>query len=394
MTIGGAPSSASGAGQMRPRSDLSAHMRGAAEALSVMSRRGPGDRLRAVDEALGMLIRHVDHVEPAAWRSAGLQLSDRYRAAGHAARAGGAQTRIQVSDPAVIYLAHVAMRLLCSTRPAAQRPKMWDRFASFFATSAKPISRRMEATALFSRIEAGDVSPEIVEGLFSVYEWRRETYGRDAYLTSLARTNLAIAYRIRATGTDLADATEFCRQETRARNRQYGPDHPFTLVARNNLARCLLAQAEAAGDERTRHALARQAYEEAGRARAARDSLYGPTSSNATLSRRHQGHALLLLGDLERARSCLRYAIAFETKRNDNTEWRRSGWTHLLLARVCTAGHDRDAARIHANTAWRLLTRDEPHSRACRDAAALLQQLDIAKDHDPGPRDPGLPGKS
>jgi tetratricopeptide (TPR) repeat protein len=352
--------------------ELAGWMRGAAEALNVLSRRGPADRLRAAEHAINLLIRHVEQVEPADWRGAGLPAPDTAAAAAPSPIA----RRIQISDAAVVHLARAATRLRCSTLPVAQRPQIWARLAGFFAASADPLLRRLQMTVLFNRVDAGDTPQEVVDGLCSLFEWYRDNYGRDAYLTSLARTDLSIAYRLRATGTDLADAAGICREEVEIRIRRYGPDHPFTLVARNLLARCLLAHAEAADNEEERGALARQAYSEADYVRTTRDRLFGATSSNATLSRRYQGHALLLLGDLERARACLRYALAFETERNDNTEWRGSGQTHLLLARVSLAAGDHAAALDHAKTAYRLLSRNAPHGHALRDAAALLRKLD------------------
>ncbi len=379
MTAGAARSPASGAGRRRSRAESAAWMRGAAEAFGVLSRRGTADRLRAAGHAIDLLIRAV---EPADWHRAGLGVLP---ARAPASPADG----VPVGDPVVLHLARTAMTLRCSTLPTAERPRQWVRLAGFFAQvvpSADPLLhpllhrqlRRLEATVLFNRMETGAGLQEVVEGLSRSYEWHRDTYGRHAYLTSLARTNLAIAYRMRAAGTDLADADGFCREEITIRTSRYGPEHPFTLVARSLLARNLLAQAEAAGGQRERHDLARQAYAEADRVRAARDRLYGVTSSGATLSRRLQGHALLLLGeptDLNRARACLRYVLAFETSRNGNTEWRGSGRTHLLLARACLALGDRSAALDHARNAWRLLAADAPAGPSCREAAALLRNL-------------------
>jgi tetratricopeptide (TPR) repeat protein len=106
--------------------------------------------------------------------------------------------------------------------------------------------------------------------------------------------------------------------------------------------------------------------------------LYGAISANATLSRRHQGHALLLLGDtdaLNRALACLRYVLDFETARNDDAEWRGSGQTHLLLARAYLALGDNASALCHARHAHRLLVADAPGGTPCRDAAILLHKL-------------------
>lgn len=372
MTGGANRARVARANEARSRAELAAWMYGASEALHVLSRRGPADRLRAAEHAVSLLIRHA---EPADWRRAGLPVP---AATTDPAATAGA---IQVSTPAALDLARTAMTLYCSTLPAVERPRMWARLVSFFAEvapSAEPLLHRSQTAVLFGRMQVNDVPDEVVDGLLRDYEWRRDTYGRDAYLTSLARTNLSIAYSQRGTTTDLTEAARLCREEIGIRTRRYGPQHPFTLVARNRLAFCLLAQAEMTHDSHERRALAGQAYTEAGRARAARDRQYGLTSSSATLSRRYQGYALLLLGgpdDLKRARACLRYALAFETARNDNTEWQGSGETHLLLARVCLALGDHPAALDHAHNARRLLASDAPTGSRYREATALLEEL-------------------
>ncbi len=349
---------------------------GAAEALSVLSSRGPADRRRAAQHATDLL---VGHAEPADWDEAGLPAPTVAPLA--------AASRVPISDPAVLRMARTGASLRCSVLPGVESVLVWARLARFFRQAApdEPMASRIKAQVLHERMEVGDVSAEVVDGLLAAYERHRDTYGGRAYLTSLARTNLARAYRRRAIGTDLTDAERLFREEIDARTCRYGPEHPFVLVARNLLVRCLLARAEGTGDEEERRALAVQAHAEADRVRAARDLIFGVTSPNAVLSRRHQGHALLILGDadsLNRARACLRYVLDFETARNDNSEWRGSGHTHLLLARVCLALGDRPAALGHARSAHRLLAVDAPGDEFCREATALVQRLSDAEFHD------------
>lgn len=352
----------------------------AAEALSVLSSRGPADRRRAARHATDLL---AGHAEPADWDEAGL-LAPTEAPLVPASRVP--VDRVPVGDPAVLRMARTAALLRCSVLSGVAGVRVWSSLARFFrqAAPADPMARRIQAQALHKRMEVGDVSAEVVDGLLVAYEWHRDTYGSRAYLTSLARTNLARAYRRRATGTDLTDAEQLFREEIDARICRYGPEHPFVLVAHNLLVRCLLAQAERTGDEEERRALALQAYAEADRVRAARDLIYGATSPNAVLSRRHQGYALLILGDadsLKRARVCLRYVLDFETARNDNSEWRGSGPTHLLLARVCLALGDRPAALGHARSAHRLLSADAPADEFCQGAAAFVQRLSDEEFH-------------
>ena len=355
-----------------------AWIHGASEALQVLSGRGPADRMHAAEYATDLLIRCVEDVEPAQWRRAGLPV----RADVSAEVQGG----VRASDPAVLHLARTAMSLSSSNLRAVQRPSRWARLADFFdqivgaqsAPSAHVLLRRLHAMVLCVRLQVGDAACDVIDGLLSVYELHSAMYGRNSYLTSLARTDVAAAYRQRARGADLSNAVRLCQEEVGARTRRYGPDHPFTMVACNLLARCLLSQAEGAVDQNERRRLAQEAYAEADRTRSIRDQLYGITSSNSVLCRRYQAHALLLLGepaDLKAARACLQYALAFETAHNDNAEWPASGQTHWLLARVCLALDDRDAALEHATTAHRLLAAHNPAEPTYREAAALLQKL-------------------
>jgi len=72
--------------------------------------------------------------------------------------------------------------------------------------------------------------------------------------------------------------------------------------------------------------------------------------------------------------------LDFETARNDNSECRGSGYTHLLLARLCLGLGDSTAALNHARSAHRLLAVHAPAGESCRNAAALVQRLSEASD--------------
>jgi tetratricopeptide (TPR) repeat protein len=351
-------------GQGRDAARAAAKLHGMAEALGVLRHRGPAERERAAEYAAEVLAHEV---QPADWRRAGLPAP--------AGRADG----VPVSHQAVLHLASTALSLRCSGLPAVQRADLWARLAALFGpvvTPGDPWLSRLRERILNARVDAEDTSPEVVDKLLGVYQRHARTEGRDAYLTSLARVNLAIAYCQRGAGTDLAEAVRLGGQEIQARADRYGPAHPVTLMARSLLVRCLIAQAEAADDQDERLRLAREAFDDADRVRAARDRLFGVISVNATLMRRYQGHALLLLGDTERARACLRHALAFDTARNGNQEWRGSGPTHLLLARVHRALGDRPAALVHARNAARLLATDAPGGPSHRAAEALLRELE------------------
>jgi tetratricopeptide (TPR) repeat protein len=346
--------------------ETAAMLRGAAEALSVLRSRGAAAPQRASRYAATLLSREVT---PTDWNVAGLP----------APAAPGQCGAVSRDHDATLHLARSAMNLHCVTLPLAQRPGQWERLAGFFAQYLPPSDRslqRLRERALNARADAGDVSPAVMTGLRAAFEGHRAASGDDSYLASLARANLAVAYRLRGTAADLDRAIALTAEEVRARTDRYGPAHPFTLVARSLLARALLAQAEATPDEPTRLSLGRQALGHIDNVRAARDRLFGMTAANATLSRRHEGHALLILGHLERARACLEYALAFETARNDNAEYRGSGPTQLLLARVYASLGDRESARDHAQSAVRLLARDSPGGQSHRAATALLHRLE------------------
>lgn len=358
------PGANHGRGQDTARAAAKLH--GMAEALSVLQRRAPAERQQAAEYAAKLLAREV---QPADWHRAGLP----------APAAVGKTDGVPVNHQAVLHLARTAMSLRCSGLPTVQRADLWARLAAFFAHIVPPDDPwlcHLQEKSLNTRIYAEDTSRDVVEKLLGAYQRHARTDGHDAYLTSLAGANLAVAYCARGVGTDLAEAVQLCRQETQVRADRYGAGHPITLVARSLLVRCLLAQAEAAEDRDERVRLARNAYDDADRIRAARDRLFGVISVNATLSRRYQGHALFLLGDMERARACLQYALAFDTARNGNQEWRGSGPTHLLLARVYHALGDRPAALIHARNACRLLAADTPAGHSRRAAEALLRELE------------------
>lgn len=353
-------------GGEREIAEAAAKLDGVAEALSVLHCRGPAERQLAAEYAAELLAREVQQTD---WRRAGLPSS----------AWPGKNDGVPIGHEAIIHLARTAMSLHCSGLPAIRQADLWARLTAFFTQivpASDPRLGRLRERALKARIDAEDAGGDVVVKLLWAYQRHACTDGHDAYITGVARGNLAIAYCQRGAVTDLSEAVRLCRREARARTDRYGTDHPFTLVARSLLVRCLLAQAEAAEDRGERLSFAREAFDGADRVRAARDRMFGVLSVNATLSRRYQGHALFLLGDFERARACLQYALAFDTARNGNREWLGSGPTYLLLARVYRALGDRSAALTHARNAWRLLAADAPGGPSRRTAEALLRELE------------------
>jgi tetratricopeptide (TPR) repeat protein len=350
-------------------------LRGAAEALSVLKSRNADEQRRASLHAVALLRREVT---PADWGRAGLPMPGR-----SGDTRPGPVPRCHRSS---MVLARCAMELHCAAVPLAQRPALWARLAGLLNESApasvSPFPGRLGERVLHARAAAGDDSAQVIDGLAAAVEWHRTVGGEDGYLTAVARANLAVAYRQRGGLNDLERSIALTAEEVQGRTARYGPAHPFTLDARFLHARSLLARAEAEPDDLARRDLARQALKDIGGVSAARDRLFGSAARHDVFSRRHEGQALLIMGEFERARACLECALVFEAGGSDNGEYRGSGPTHLLLSRVhATLGNLGDA-RGHALAAIRLLSRDCPGGSAHRDATSLLERLDSCHDND------------
>lgn len=347
---------------------------GIAEALAVLLAREPSRRERVVSFAMNALARWVD---PADWARAGLPVagtSDR----GSANRGN----RLPVSHGAVLRLAHSAMSALVSEHPAADRPRYWDRLAAFMRShvpAADRDLRRIAESSLLAHVTCGDVSLETVAGLVSVLEQHRITDGEDAYGTSTARMNLALAYQARAAGTDLAEATALTAKETARQAVRYGPAHPAAMRARDQWTSLLLALADAEPGLCARRDLARQALAEANLTRITWDRLAGVTSQAAIRSRTDAGHALLLLGELDKARLCLECALAFDVRRLGTASEHGRGRIFGLLTRVYSELGDVDQARAAGQRAVQILGREAPASSHYRQAASLLRDLHADK---------------
>jgi hypothetical protein len=361
---------------------LSSSLRGAAEALSVLSARGATDRQRAVAYSMNLLSAMAGPVD---WLSVGLPQATE--------APPELKPRLRITDPAVLRLAREAMSLYCSMLSKTEQARASTRLAAFFAEHVPPEDEqlaRMRQSSLIARADAGDVTADVIDGMRETLNRRVAIYGDEAYITGVARTSLAAAYRNRGTEADYAEAVRLCTQEALTSTARYGATHPVTLVAYSILTSALLAQAEATTDKEDRVGLAQRALSVIKDVRIARDELYGINSPNVIISRRYQGHALLLADELTRARSCLQYCVAFENARNDNREWRGSGVTHFLLARVNAGLGDDTAALDHAGRAIRLLAADNPLTSLYQSAAELLKQLtrraaDLARVQDTTP---------
>lgn len=367
------------AGPAAGQAAAAARLFGAAEALWVCSGRSASERQRAYRYAMRLL---ATRAVPADWDAAGLPMPRplaAHPAAGQPAPGLPTPSRTAVGHPAVLRLAVTAMRLQCTSLGMAERVRCWERLYDFFAArlpAADGQLTRLREALLGARIDIGDGPPPVVDGLRAALAQHIDADGHDAYLTGLARANLAVAYLQRAQDGDVAEAIRLTWAEAQSRSDRYGPTHPVTLVALSLHVRALLQQAELTTDAGERKRLAAQALAANDDIRVSRDRQYGVLALNAIRSRKREGHALLLLGeDLGRAAACLQYALAFETARNDNREWRGSGTTHLLLARVHAASGDLEYALRHAEMACRLLSQHSPTGPSYRKARQLRDQI-------------------
>lgn len=307
-----------------------AMMRGAAEALRVLGHRSPAEVRQASEYATGLLCRNAERAD---WGSSGLPLPARIpEAAGQA---------VPVSHDGVVHLAEAAMELHCAGLRPASRPARWARLATFFnaapaqsssASSASfasassafsaraaarhvsvPARARLRANVDCARVDADEVTPQVIASLATALEQYQAAYGTGAYITGMARRSLATAYRRRQAGTDLMNAIALAADDTRAQEARYGLDHPVTLVARSLLALYLLAQAESTPTAQERRDLATRALGEITAVRAARNRQRGVASPDAAASHRREARALLLLGEAAKARASLDFARQLES---------------------------------------------------------------------------------
>ncbi len=377
-----------------------ARLRGATQALNVFDRRSPDEQERACAFAMALLAAGA---EAADWTLAGLPQPPPGQPGGP--RRYQPEVLVPVSHHSVLLLARTAMNLHIAGTRGNQRPALWARLARFFSESlpaSHPEMVRLRERALNARRETADTAPPVFDGLRWVLDYHRRQHGEGAYLTSIARTNLALAYRHRRGETDLAMVTSLAQDEVRARTARYGPHHSVTLMARSVFAQALLLQAEESSDEQERRQLARRALTEVTDIRAARDRLFGATSPNAAVSRRHEARALLLLGEAALARTSLELTLAFETAHNSGCETQTIAYTHYQLAKANRDLGDRDRARAHALAAVRIFTLHSPGSRDARLSASLLAELGCQHERGPQPARqagaaefvPGLPVNS
>ena len=288
-------------------------------------------------------------------------------------QAGG--FRLPAGHPAVLLLARAAMVLHTSGLRICERPWHWDRLARFFEArlpASDPNLFRLRERALMSRVDTGDTSPGVVAALAGAVEFHRAAHGEDAYLTSVATTNLAWALRQRRGDGDLAASTALAEQAARLRAARYGHEHPLTLMARSLVTLCLLLAAEGS-QEAERHRLAGRALAEITAIRAARLRLYGSTAPDIT--RRHEALALLLLGEPERAGQTLELTLALDSALGGADGVRAVADTRLLLAEVSRALGDMGKALEHARDANRIYGQHNPRGHGARRARRLIEQL-------------------
>lgn len=347
-------------------SEANGRVRGATEALGVLEGRPRATRPPLEGFTRALLARHVDG---AAWSAAGLPPLAR-------------PTEEPAGDPAplpavaVVRLAQLVVSMHCTSMSLADRPTVWARLESFFARrlpESDPVLIRLRTVVCHQRLEAGCRPPDVA-GLRLLLDLQRRVHGVNAYLTGLTRAHLATAYR---QAGDYARAVSLLEEEARVRAGLFGPEHPVTLVTRSMLARALLTQADVTEGVQARHELARRALAVITDVRVARDRLFGATAANATKSRRYEAHALLLLGNLDRARASLEHVLTFDAARDGQTDRYATGQTHLLLARVHAAQGDRSQALAHAEQARRILSSQVPGGESAARAREIAAALAV-----------------
>lgn len=352
------------------RAWAAARLRGAAEALNVLQRRSPADRRSAARSAVSMLAANVASAD---WAQAGLPAPpEGDQRGGHL---------VPLNHRSTVCLARAALGLHCGELRVDDRPVQWDKLVAFFERhlpGTDPDLVRLRERAAGAHVDANDTSPKVFTVLLDALDFHLEADGPDAYLTSIARANLSVAYRQRRADADLGNATLLAKDEVKTRTARYGAHHPVTLVARSLLTLSLLLQAEASADEAERRDLGRQALAEITQVRVARDRLFGVTSPTATSSRRYEARALMLLGQLDRARSCLESALTFENTHNAGQQTQSLGQTHYQLARVHRALGERARAADHARRAGQIFQTHNPAGRAASDARRLLGELSVS----------------
>jgi tetratricopeptide (TPR) repeat protein len=349
-----------------------ARLRGATQALNVLVHRSPADQQRASLFAMRLL---GTDAAPTQWTKAGLPVPP--PADSSAGDGQSARTRLPVSHRAVVLLARTAMDLHSAGLRISERPGRWERLARFFADrlpETAPELLRLRGRVLTARTDAGDTSPEVFDELTSALDRYRAQHGENAYRTSIAKTDLAAAFRLRRAENDLAASAALAEEAAQTRTAAYGPEHPVTLMARSLVNHSLLLQAEiSSAEERPR--LASQVLTEVTAVRAARDRLYGITAPTVTMNRRHEARALLLLGQPERARQVLELALACETAYNGSHESRTIADTHQLLAKVHYDLGEPGQALAHARAASRIFDLHNPDGRGARLARRLIAEL-------------------
>jgi tetratricopeptide (TPR) repeat protein len=352
-----------------------ARLRGATEALNVLGRRSPADQQRASLFAAGLL---RDAITEADLRETGLPLplpAVQPGQPGQERQADG--SRLPAGHPAVLLLARAAMVLHSAGLRICERPWHWDRLARFFNArlpASDPHRFRLHERALMSRVDAGDTSPGVIAALRNAVEFHRAAHGEDAYLTSIATTNLALAFRQRRGDGDQAASTALAEQAVRVRAASYGPEHPLTLEARSLVALCRLLQAEGSQEEE-RHGIAGRVLAEVTAIRAARMRLFGSTAPDTARSRKHEALALLLLGEPERAGQALELTLAMEAAFGGADRAAAVADTRLLLAAVSRALGDTDKALEHAREANRIYGQQNPRGHGARRARHLVERL-------------------
>ncbi|MEV6417307.1 hypothetical protein [Kribbella sp. NPDC051718] len=259
------------------------------------------------------------------------------------------------------------------------------RFAELAATCERCLGPEAYLTRRSSLVRAQFVRKSGDPEGISLYEeelaHRERVDGPSAWLSRLARLNLAVALRDRGELNDLNRADQIVERELTERAAEYGEEHPRTIVALANKALLLLALVDGGhvgGD-------AEQALQLATDVVRVRETVLGPLHESTLNGQMIRAHALIALQRCDEATWILLRVLADQAAAGASDP----GRAEELLGRALAGTHrrsDLEQARQVAADATRLRSRQygtgTPQVRRVQELeASILTQLSTPSAH-------------